>query len=182
MYKVTDKHNTFAYSIIVVFLLLFYKMYNKKFRNYILLYAGDKHLSTAKIALSKIKKQTFCFLIYWLHLNGNWVTWLVCTCKCYSVLIYYFTNKYHPFFYLSSFLFLSLTFILWLVCWVILNSIQTMTPSCLLLIHPTPGYQMTQRCGRWKPGLFQTHTVNIIIVSLQINVYYMYNVLCMCEQ
>ncbi len=192
-------------------------MYNKKFRNYILLYAGDIHLSTAKIALSKIKlhkynftftllliKSTklfcisgtikskknkqknitqhpcFCFLFYWLHLNGNWVTLLVCTCKCYSVLIFCFTNKYHPFFYLSFNPLLFCDFLV--VCWVILNSIQTMTPSCLLLIHPTPGYQMTQRCGRWRPGLFQTLTVNIIIVSVQINVYYVHNVLCMCEQ
>ncbi len=133
MYKVTDKHNTFAYSIIVFF-----------------------------------------------YLNGNWVTLLVCICKCYSVLIFCFTNKYHPFFYLSFNPLLFCDFLV--VCWVILNSIQTMTPSCLLLIHPTPGYQMTQRCGRWRPGLFQTHTVNIIIVSVQINVCYVHNVLCMCEQ
>ncbi len=36
-------------------------MYNKKFRNYILLYAGDIHLSTAKIALSKIKLHKYNF-------------------------------------------------------------------------------------------------------------------------
>lgn len=68
MYKVTDKHNTFAYSIIVVFYYCFIKCIMKSSET---MYAGDKHLSTAKIALSKIKKLTFCFLIYWLHLNGN---------------------------------------------------------------------------------------------------------------
>lgn len=39
-----------------------------------------------------------------------------------------------------------------------------MTRSCPLLIPQTPGYQMTQRSGRWRPGLFQKYTLNIIIV------------------